>query len=134
MMQVRAPRLRLLFAVAVMALMTALPAMAGSVSAVKTRLMQAQEYIDHNRNDEAKDVLDQAEKFLDGLSDAERKPLEKQIADLRAKLPGPKPKPAENKAGGGGGGTPAGNTPVPAGVDPEEAARIERNITRFLTF
>lgn len=130
MMRGRGSSRRALSAVIVLALLHGGTALAGSVSAVKTRLMQAQEYIDHNRNDDAKDVLDQAEKFLDGLSDAERKPLEKQIADLRAKLPGAKPKPAESKTASGG---PAGNAPVAPGIDPEESGRIERNITRYLT-
>jgi hypothetical protein len=84
-----------------------MPAWAGSVSAAKSRVLQAQDYADKGQKDDAKDKLDEAEKFLDGLSDSEKAPIEKDIADLRAK--------------------------IGATVDPEVSARIERNVGRFLS-
>ena len=99
---------------------------AGSVGAAKSRVMQAQDYVDKGQKDNAQDKLNEAEKFLDGLTDAEKAPIEKDIAALRAKI--------------GGGAAPAlaaGPGPAASGTgggDPEVAGRIERNITRYLTF
>jgi hypothetical protein len=130
-------RTRILLITAIVAL--ALPAafsFAGSVGAVTSRLMQASDYIDSGRMDDAKDKLDEAEKFLDGLTDNEKAPLLKQMANLRAKLgapaPAPTPAPANTPAN-----TPAPapapaptNTPAPASADNEAAERISRNIDR----
>ncbi len=58
---------------------------AGSVGAAKSRVMQAQDYVDKGQKDNAQDKLNEAEKFLDGLTDAEKAPIEKDIAALRAK-------------------------------------------------
>lgn len=81
---------------------------AGSVGAAKSRVMQAQDYADKGQKDDALDKLNEAEKFLDGLTDDEKAPVEKSITALREKL---------------GGST----------VDPEVSARIERNVGRYLT-
>ncbi|HEX4382973.1 MAG TPA: hypothetical protein VH083_08490 [Myxococcales bacterium] len=80
--------------------------MAGSVSAAKSRVMQARDYADKNRKDDALDKLTEAEKFLDGLSEAEKAPIVKDIAELRTQLAG--------------------------AVDPEVSGRLERNVGRLL--
>ena len=85
----------------------ALPAWAGSVSAAKSRVMQARDYADKNRKDDALDKLTEAEKFLDGLSEAERGPIVRDIAELRKQLAG--------------------------AVDPEVSGRLERNAARLLS-
>jgi hypothetical protein len=90
----------------VLAFAIALPALAGSVGAAKSRLMQAQDYADKNRKDDAESKLTEAETFLDGLSEAEKAPIARQIAELRSKLAG--------------------------AVDPEISGRLERNISRLL--
>ncbi len=82
------------------------PLFAGSASAAKSRVVQAQDYVDKGQKDNAEAKLDEAEKFLDGLTDAEKGPIEKDITALRGKL----------------GGT----------VDPEISGRIERNVGRLL--
>jgi hypothetical protein len=84
----------------------ALPGWAGSVNAAKSRIMQARDYADRNQKDDALDKLNEAEKFLDGLSEAEKAPIVRDISDLRTKLAG--------------------------AVDPEVSGRIERNVARLL--
>jgi hypothetical protein len=85
----------------------ALPAFAGSVSAAKSRVLQARDYADKDRRDEALDKLTEAERFLDGLSEAERAPIARDIAELRTALAG--------------------------AVDPEISGRLERNVSRLLS-
>ena len=85
--------------------------------------MQARDYIDSGRNDDAKDKLDEAEKFLDGLDADEKAPIEKQIADLRAKLGAPKPTASNAPA--------PDQTPAPTPAD-SDAANITRNLDRSI--
>src|SRR3954469_5949528 len=59
---------------------------AGSVSAAKSRVSQAKSNLDDGRTDQAEDALNQADKFLDGLSDDEKAPIQKEIKELRTKL------------------------------------------------
>jgi hypothetical protein len=114
----------LLITVAVSLTLRPAVSFAGSASAAKSRIMQASEYIDSGRNDDAKDKLDEAEKFLDGLDADEKAPIEKQIADLRAKLGAPKA--AETN-------TPAPDqTPAPAAAADSDAANITRNLDRSI--
>ncbi len=89
-------------------LIFAVPAWAGSVSAARSRVVQAQDYADKNQKDDALDKLKEAETFLDGLTDEEKAPIVKSIADLRQKLA--------------------------STVDPEVSGKIERDVARFLTF
>lgn len=98
---------RLLFVMLVAVVSVAVPARAGNVGAVKSRLMFAQEDADKGHKDDALSKLDDAEKFLDGLSDAEKAPLLTQIEELREKLK--------------------------STVDPEISGRIERDIGRALS-
>ena len=60
----------------------AMPVSAGSVSAAKSRLMQAQDYADKGQKDDAQAKLSEAETFLDGLSDSEKAPIASDIAAL----------------------------------------------------
>lgn len=91
----------------IVALGLAASAWAGSVSAAKSRVAQARELAEKNQKDDATDKLAEAEKFLDGLTDAEKGPIAKDIAAVREKLAGT--------------------------VDPEVSGRIERNVGRLLT-
>jgi hypothetical protein len=98
---------------------------AGSVSAARSRLIQASEYIDSGRKDDAKDKIDEAEKFLDGLTDEEKAPLQKQIVELRAKLGMAKP-------AAGNAPTPRNAPPSGTAADSETAANIARNLDRSI--
>lgn len=61
-------------------------AMAQSASAAKARLSMANEMLDKERFDEVEPSLQQAEKQLQGLSAAERDPILKGIAEVRARV------------------------------------------------
>jgi hypothetical protein len=84
------------------------PVFAGNASAAKGRLNQAKSYSDEGRIDQADEALNAAEKFLDGLGDSEKAPIEKDIKELRGKLD------TTRKA--------------------QESQRVERNVNRTLDF
>jgi hypothetical protein len=129
-------------------------AFAGSVSAAKTRIMQAQDFADRGQKDDALAKLTEAEGFLDGLSDDEKAPVEKEIADLRAKLGGASAGGSSSSTGGtsastggsnnsssgssasssGSGSSASGTGAAGSAMDPEVAGRIQRNIERYLSF
>src|SRR5205807_6090464 len=74
------------FIILMIAVLPALWATAGNASAAKSRVTQAKSNLEDGRTDQAEDALNAAEKFLDGLSDAEKAPIEKDIKELRGKL------------------------------------------------
>lgn len=137
---------RALYFVFVATLGYATAAYAGSASAAKSRIMQAQDYADRGQKDDALAKLTEAEGFLDGLSDDEKAPIEKTITDMRAKLGA-----SSNSSGGNGGGGSAssgaasnrasgasggagGSGAATSAMDPEVAGRVQRNIERYLSF
>jgi hypothetical protein len=104
-------KLSRVFVSAGMALAVLVPAgsaLAGNASAAKSRVTQAKTYSEENRPDQAEDALNQAEKFLDGLSDAEKDPILKDIKELRTTIQ------TKRKA--------------------DESDRVERNVNRTLDF
>jgi hypothetical protein len=113
--------------IVIVALLTCSPAWAQSASAAKSRVMQAQEYIDQGRTDDAKQKLDEAEKFLDGLPDDEKAPITKQIAALRDKLGAGKP--AGNAASPSGTPTAAPTGGTDQGASDEAYRRVDRVLT-----
>jgi hypothetical protein len=97
------------FVALVIALAPAPSALAGgNAAAAKSRVTQAKSNLDDGRIDMADDALNQAEKFLDGLSDDEKAPIQKDIKELRGKLE------TTRKA--------------------QESERVERNVNRILDF
>ncbi len=75
----------LAIAVAILAMLTP-QAMAQSASAARSRVMSANNMLEAGRFDDVEPSLQEAEKFLQGLPDAEKAPVVKEIADLRAKV------------------------------------------------
>src|SRR2546423_13933498 len=74
------------FLAMVIVLAAAPSALAGNAAAAKSRVSQAKSNLDDGRTDQAEDALNQADKFLDGLSDDEKAPIQKEIKELRTKL------------------------------------------------
>lgn len=118
--------------------------MSGSVSAAKSRVMQARMQIEAGRLDEVEATLQAAEGFLEGLDDDETAPITADIAAIRAEVSGPpaaaQPPPVEMAQTGGltAGVTdvadvPAGEQAAAPAVDPAPASLSDDDIASALS-
>src|SRR5690242_721954 len=102
-----------------------------SLSAAKTRVMFAKEYLDSPRSDEIEPLLQAAEGFLAEVPDEEREPVLAEIADIRAALEAAAIPDETRKTSAAQGAEPAPTSSAPAADDISEADALSRAESRM---